>query len=220
MTTPMRVIAYVRVSTENQADKGHSLEAQRDQIESYVKTYGYVLVDVVVDAGVSASSLDRPGLRTALSALDEGRADALLVTKLDRLTRSVRDLGTLVERYFIQRFHLMSVGEHVDTSSAGGRLVLNVLMSVAQWEREAAAERTVQVMKHLKTQGKFTGGWPQYGYYADEEGTLREEPEEQAIILRAKALREEGLSLRGIAAQLPANRNGRTFDPKQIERML
>lgn len=91
--------------------------------------------------------------------LRAGQADAILVVKLDRLTRSVRDLGELVERYFATgRWALLSVSEQIDTRSAAGRLVLNVLASVAQWERETTGERTSAAMQHKASQREFIGG--------------------------------------------------------------
>src|ERR1700722_6247794 len=97
---PTRTIAYLRVSTDKQADRGVSLDAQRAKVEAYASLYDLELVEVIVDAGASAKTLDRPGLSKALGMLKTGQADALLVVKLDRLTRSVRDLCELVERYF------------------------------------------------------------------------------------------------------------------------
>src|SRR6267142_2448116 len=97
---PTRTIAYLRVSTDKQADRGVSLDAQRAKLKAYAELYELDLVDVVVDAGQSAKSLDRPGLQRALGMLKAGEAEALLVVKLDRLTRSVVDLGRVVERYF------------------------------------------------------------------------------------------------------------------------
>ncbi len=135
---PTRTIAYLRVSSDKQADRGVSLDAQRAKLKAYAELYELDLVDVVVDAGLSAKSLDRPGLQRALGMLKAGDAEALLVVRLDRLTRSVVDLGTLVERYIAPgKAALLSVGEQIDTRSAAGRLVLNVLASVSQWEREA-----------------------------------------------------------------------------------
>src|SRR5690606_26004464 len=90
-----RVVAYVRVSTDKQASDGNSLDAQRAKLEAYAAAFGLEVVALEVDAGVSAKSLDRPALQRALAMLDAGEADGLLVTKLDRLTRSVRDLCEL-----------------------------------------------------------------------------------------------------------------------------
>ena len=125
---------------------------------AYAQLYDLEVSEVIVDTGESAKSLDRPGLQRALAMLKAGEADALLVVKLDRLTRSVRDLGHLVEKYFAPgKAALLSVGEQIDTRSAAGRLVLNVLASVSQWEREAIGERTATAMQHKASQGDTPG---------------------------------------------------------------
>ena len=131
----MKALGYLRVPTDKQVDTGASIEAQRSRIRQYCELYGFTLTRVVEDAGESASTLGRPGLAGALRALEAGEADALVVDKLDRLTRSVRDLDLLINGLF-QRFTLVSVAEQIDTSSPSGRLVLNVLASVSQWERK------------------------------------------------------------------------------------
>jgi len=217
------VIGYVRVSTEKQADEGVSLAAQRAKIEAYALAMELELVAIVEDAGISAKSLDRPGLRSALAMLDAGRASALLVVKLDRLTRSVRDLGDLVERYFASRCSLLSLSDAIDTRTAAGRLVLNVLVSVAQWEREATGERTREAMRHKASRGEFTGGRAPYGYAVGAGGELVAVESEQAVLRVVAELRAAGLSLRGIAAELDRaglrSRAGKAFDAKQIERM-
>jgi DNA invertase Pin-like site-specific DNA recombinase len=150
------VLGYIRVSTEAQADGGVSLGAQRERLTAYAIAMDLQLVDIVEDAGVSAKSLARPGLQSALGRLEKGEASGLLVTKLDRLTRSVRDLGDLVQGYFGTKNSLLSVGDAIDTRSAAGRLVLNVLTSVAEWEREAGAERIREALSHVKNRAS---GW-------------------------------------------------------------
>lgn len=221
-----RTIAYLRVSTDKQADTGVSLDAQRAKVLAYASLYDLELVEIIEDAGASAKTLDREGLHRALSLLDAGEADALLVVKLDRLTRSVRDLGALLDRYFDDKkgAALMSVGEQIDTRSAGGRLVLNVLMSVAQWEREAIGERTRVALQHKKAQGQRVGGIP-YGYQLADDGVqLVEHEGEQLVLSGTRKLRAAGLSLRAIAAELDKrglrNRAGRTFGPSTIKRVL
>lgn len=220
-----RTVAYLRVSTDKQAESGVSIDAQRAKVAAYASLYDLDLVDVIVDAAVSAKSLDRPGLEQALAMLDEGHADALLVVKLDRLTRSVRDLGDLVDRYFASgRWALLSVSEQIDTRSAAGRLVLNVLASVAQWEREAIGERTSAALDHMRRQGQRVGGIP-YGYGLDEDDVhLVEVVAEQVVIAVARELREAGLSLRAVARELAArgfkSRTGRVFAATQIQRMV
>jgi len=212
------------VSTDKQADAGQSLDAQRAKLEAYAGLYELELVEVVVDAGASAKSLDRPGLARALAMLKSGQADALVVVKLDRLTRSVRDLGVLVETYFASgKAALLSVSEQIDTRSAGGRLVLNILASVSQWEREAASERTSAVMKHMASLGEYTGGRAPYGYRV-EAGALVEVEAEQAALAAARKAHAAGLSLRTIARELEAHgftsRTGKAFAPTQVARLV
>lgn len=220
-----RCVAYVRVSTTKQADEGVSLEAQRAKLEAYAALYDLAIVDLVVDAGQSAKTLDRPGLQRALASLRTGKADALLVVKLDRLTRSVRDLGTLIDSYFAPgKAALLSVSEQIDTRSAGGRLVLNVLASVSQWEREAIGERTSAAMQHMRTEGQYTGGRAPYGYRLAEDGTLIEDEAEQGVIARVRDARDRGLSLRAIVAELEragiVGRTGRPLAVTQVQRIV
>jgi DNA invertase Pin-like site-specific DNA recombinase len=223
--TRTRTIAYLRVSTDKQADRGVSLDAQRAKVQAYAELYDLELVEVVVDAGASAKTLDRPGLGKALAMLRTGKAEALLVVKLDRLTRSVRDLGDLVAGPFAPgRAALLSVSEQIDTRSAAGRLVLNVLASVSQWEREAIGERTSAAMQHMAACGEFTGGEAPYGYAIGADGKLAEIAEEQAVIREARRIRSAGLSLRATARELDAaglrSRSGRAFAATQIRRMI
>ena len=136
--------------------------------------------------------------------LEQPHADALVVVKLDRLTRSVRDLGHLLDRYFATgQWALMSVSENIDTRSAAGRLVLNVLASVAQWEREATGERTRAALALKRQRGEYTGGRPPYGWRLAADGsTLEPYPPQQQVIADAHNARDGGMSLREVAHHL------------------
>jgi len=193
-----KVIAYIRVSTDKQADQGHSLLAQQEKVNAYASLYDLDIIDYVIETG-SAKNLNREGLQGALAQIKSGNAEALIVVKLDRLTRSVADLGYLVETYF-HKAGLLSVSEQIDTRSAAGRLVLNVLASVSQWEREAIGERTSAVRQSMKANGLYCGGSVPYGQMLVS-GELVNNPNEQAIIARAKALKASGHSLRAIATK-------------------
>jgi len=223
------VIGYVRVSTEQQADGGVSIDTQREKLRAYATAMDLTLVETIEDAGVSAKSVDRPGLQRALSALEHGEATGLLVTKLDRLTRSVRDLGDLVETYFASRFALLSVSDSIDTRTAAGRLVLNVLTSVAQWEREAAGERTRDALAHLRSSGIRLGGeamgWRR-AEATDADGRrlvegIDEERETVAMILFHS---RNGRSLRAICAELTEagrrTKKGGRWSPKVVRAIL
>ncbi len=218
----------MRVSTEDQAREGVSLAAQRAKLEAYAVAMDLELAAVREDAGLSAKSLDRPGLRAALADLREGRADALLVAKLDRLTRSVRDLGDLLEGYF-KRFGLLSIADAVDTRTAGGRLVLHVLASVSQWEREAIGERTSDALQHLKRTGVRLGGealgWRRLeDEDADGHKVVEVDPRERATAARIAELRRSGASLRVICARLAAEgratKRGGKWAPATVAKVL
>jgi site-specific DNA recombinase len=225
-TERTRTVAYVRVSTEKQADEGVSLDAQRAKLAAYATAMDLDLVAVEVDAGLSAKTLDRPALQRSLAMLKGGKADAILVVKLDRLTRSVRDLSDLVETYFADgRWTLLSVSDAIDTRSAAGRLVLNVLASVGQWEREATGERTAAAMAYKAERGEYCGGRAPYGYRVAADGVRLEPVEtEQAVLVEARRLRGACLSLRMVAAELDRqgmrSRTGRIFLPAQIANMV
>lgn len=201
-----RAVGYVRVSTDAQARDGVSLDAQEAKIRAYAALYDIELVGIESDAA-SASTMKRDGLTRALAALSRGQADTLIVAKLDRLTRSVRDLDALLTRYFAPGRHVLaSIGEQVDTATATGRMVLNVLMSVAQWEREIVAERTQEALRHKRKAGERMGQIP-YGYRAVGDGKrIEPDPEEQAVVARIREWRASGQSLRGIVERLNAER--------------
>lgn len=195
----MKAIGYIRVSTEEQATQGVSLDAQKAKLEAYAGLYDIELVDIIIDAGQSAKSLDRPGLQKALGMLDSGEVEAMVIVKLDRLTRSVKDLDWLLENYFADKFSLMSVSEQVDTRTASGRLVLNVLMSVAQWERETIGERTSAALQHKKAQGEHIGGVG-FGYQVT--GKKLAKTKEHKTVELIQQLRDEGKTLQAIADHL------------------
>ncbi len=170
----MRLVGYVRVSTEEQARDGYGLGAQEHAIRSWCEAMGHELVAVYSDAGASGKSLVRPELDMACAAIAVPRdvgthralgmvealrcpADGLVVAKLDRLTRSVRDFCELVSRFEDAGKALVSVRDSLDTTSASGRLVANIMVSVAQWERETISERTKLGMAEAKRRGVHVG---------------------------------------------------------------
>ena len=216
----MKVIGYARVSTDEQGASGLGLEAQAVKLRAYCELYGHDLVELVTEAA-SGKNLRRPGLQGALANIRAGKADGLLVAKLDRLTRSVRDMGELLEQHF-QAAHLLVVAEQVDTSSAGGRLVLNVLMSVAQWEREAIAERTKDALKAKRSRGEKTGGGVPFGYDVAA-GKLVENQAEQRALRLIESLRAKGYGYHRIAGQLNADgiltKTGRTWTPPMVRQV-
>jgi DNA invertase Pin-like site-specific DNA recombinase len=207
----MKAIGYVRVSTEKQADFGVSLEAQTEKVRAMAVVQGAELVDVIVDAGESAKSLNRPGMGKLLSLVDSGAVDTVIIAKLDRLTRSVADLAELLKRFERRGVSLVSVADSLDTRSAAGRLVLNIMVSVSQWEREAIGERTRDAMHRKRANGERVGTVP-FGYQVAADGMrLEVAPAEQAIIGRIRELKGAGFTVRAIADEL----NARGFNTRR-----
>jgi site-specific DNA recombinase len=201
----LAAVGYVRVSTERQADTGVSLEAQTEKVRAMAVVQGVELVDVIVDAGESAKSLHRPGMARLLALVDAGAVQTVIIAKLDRLTRSVADLADLLKRFERRHVSLVSVADALDTRTAAGRLVLNIMVSVSQWEREAIGERTRDAMRHKRANGERVGTLP-YGYRLDTSGErLEPEPAERAVAELIGRLRAEGRSFRAIAEALNAS---------------
>lgn len=155
----MRVIGYIRVSTDEQALSGLGLDAQQSAIETEVERRGWELVGVVSDAAVSAkrSPADRPGFSEVLEALQSGTVDAVVVSKLDRLTRSLSDFAGLLDRSVSEDWGVVALDVDVDTTTATGRLVAHVMASVSEWERGVISERTKAALGELKAKGRRLG---------------------------------------------------------------
>jgi site-specific DNA recombinase len=223
----IKAVGYIRVSTDEQSASGHSLGAQREKLTAYAALYEIELVEIIEDAGESAKSLNRPGLQRALQMLKSKQVDGLLIAKLDRLTRSVSDWQTLIDGFFGEKAgkSLFSVADSIDTRSSAGRLVLNVLLSVAQWEREAIGERTKDALHHKKQKNERTGGIPFGKTLSDDGSTLIDNREELVSLSLMKQLRGEGQTLREIAKELEIrgvkNKAGRSrWIHSQVQKLL
>jgi DNA invertase Pin-like site-specific DNA recombinase len=153
----MQVIGYVRVSTDEQADKGSGLEAQRKAIASECDRRGWRLVDVSEDAGYSARNLKRPGIQAALDRLEQGEVDGLVVAKLDRLSRSMLDFAGVMDRAQRQGWALVALDCAVDTTSPAGEAMAHVLATFAQFERRLIGQRTKEALAVKRSQGVRLG---------------------------------------------------------------
>jgi len=216
-------IGYIRVSTEGQAMDGVSLDAQRAKIEAWCALNDYTLEAVHVDAGVSGQRVEnRPGLQAALA--DSRKGSALVIYSLSRLARSTKDTIEVSERLAKADTDLVSLSEKIDTTTAAGKMVFRMLAVLAEFERDPISERTMTAMQFKKTQGERVGAVP-YGFDLADNGVhLLSNPDEQAVIAQAKALRTRGASLRKIAAELQRRgfkaRKGGVFQSEQIRRMV
>jgi len=193
-----RAVSYTRVSTREQSEDGQSLENQREKIDAYCKAKDYDLVGSFTDSGASAKDLDRDGLQSLIREIKADSIDVVVIYKLDRLTRSVKDLGRLIDDIFgSEGVALASVKDSFDTTTANGRMVMNLLATVAQWERETVAERTKDALQHKRDKGEWTGRVP-FGFRINEEGELEEDPEEIEKIQKIKRAKRRGRSYREI----------------------
>lgn len=205
MEKKLKAIGYVRVSTEEQAASGLSIEAQEAKIRQYCQLNDLELVRIYCDAGVSGKSLNRPMVQEALRALHTKEAQTLVVLKLDRLSRSTRDILDLADLCQKEEWCLASLSEKLDTCSASGRLVLSVLASMVQFEREQGVERTRLALQAKRSRGELVGEVPVGFRLADDKKTLLPDEREQAAITKIKVLRErKNLSFGAIATVLNA----------------
>ncbi len=187
----MKVIAYTRVSTAEQASSGAGLDAQRAAIAAEVGRRGWELVRIEEDAGASGKRIDRRlALARALAAVDKGEAEALVVAKLDRLSRSLVDFAGLMERGRKKGWALVALDLGVDTTTPAGEMMANVLASFAQYERRLIGQRTRDALVIKRAQGVRLG-------------RPRTLPED--VRARIVAEREAGRSLRAIALGLDAD---------------
>jgi DNA invertase Pin-like site-specific DNA recombinase len=185
--TGTRVVAVTRVSTAEQADSGLGLAAQRAAIDAAAVARSWEVVASFEDAGVSGSTLDRPGIRAAIEVLERGEAAALVVAKLDRLSRSMLDFATLVERARRRGWAIVALDLGVDTSTPAGEMLSSVLMSFAQYERRLVGQRTRDALAAKKAQGAKLG-------------RPRNVPDD--VLARIVDLRNQGLSFDKVARQL------------------
>lgn len=217
----MDVIGYCRVSTEDQAESGHSLGQQRELLQAYCALHGHRLIDTIVDEGISAGVPlhKRPGGARLIAQVRAGHG--VLVTRLDRLFRSVLDglrfFEDVAER---QGIAVHSVSELIDTSTPAGVMALQIQLVAAQFERGMAAVRATECNTALRKQGRVYGGIP-YGCVRVGDELMRDPSTwciRESIVRRREA---DGWPLREIATELrargtPSPSGSRTWSPSTI----
>lgn len=153
----MRAIGYCRVSTTEQGDSKAGLEAQERTIRDEVAHRGWDLVDLRADVASGKSLRHRPELGRTLRDLQSGKADALVVAKLDRLSRSVLDFASVMETAQQEKWSLVVLDLGVDTTSTNGKLIAHIMIALAQWERELIGDRTRNALRAVKARGTQLG---------------------------------------------------------------
>lgn len=206
---PPKAIGYCRVSTGEQVNSGAGLDAQRAALQAEADRRGWSL-ELIVEDGLSAKDLNRPELMTALARLDAGMADVLMVSKLDRLSRSVKDFGGLLERASKKKWSVLCLDLGVDTTTPVGEFTANVVVSASQYERRLIGQRTKDALAAKKAAGVRLGR------------PRLLPPEVVAGIVRAKAA---GGSLAGIARDLtaqgvPTAQGGKRWYPSTVAAVL
>ena len=199
---PRQAFAYARVSTEDQADEGLGIAAQLDVARAAIAERDWVLVGEVVDAAVGGSVAPerRPALGPALEALDvAGAAAALVVARLDRVTRSLLAWAELVERSRRRGWAIVAVAEGFDLSTDSGELTAGLLASVAQYERRLIGARTREAMAAAKARGARFGR------------PIEHSPEARRIVgeMRAGGATLQEIADRLVAEEIPTPRGGR-----------
>jgi site-specific DNA recombinase len=168
-TKPVRCAIYTRKSTEEGLDKEFtSLDAQRESAEAYIKSQaalGWVCLPTRYDdGGFTGGNMERPALKRLLADIERGKLDLVLTNKVDRLSRSLLDFARMMAIFEAHEVSFVSVTQQFNTATSMGRLVLNVLLSFAQFEREIISERTRDKIAAARRKGKWAGGMPLLGY--------------------------------------------------------
>jgi DNA invertase Pin-like site-specific DNA recombinase len=200
-----RMILYTRVSTDEQHN---GIPAQMADLERAAEYSSWRIVEAIADKGASGKDLNRPGLRRALELIAGGDADGLAVAKLDRLSRSVVDAGAIAEWFEAAGARLVALDLNVDTSTPTGRMMLNLMATLGQWERETIGQRTRDALAAVRAAGKPTG-----------RPAVADSPELADRILE---LRAAGDTFQAIADELnadgiPTLRGGRCWRPSSVQ---
>lgn len=209
MADKVRALGYIRVSTDEQADSGAGLSAQRRALRAEAKRRGWHL-ELVEDAGYSGKDLNRPALADALDRLDRRRADVLVVSKLDRLSRSVRDFGGLLDRAGKRGWSVVCLDLGVDTTTPVGEFTANVVASASQYERRLIGQRTRDALAERRAAGVVLG---------------RPRVLPVDVVARIVSEHRAGLSMRRIAGGLtadgvPTARGGAAWSSSSVQAVL
>ena len=206
----LRTVGYIRVSTSEQAEKGISLANQKQKIKAYAEVKDLDLIGIISDKGISGKNLNRPGINEIINLINKGKIDAVVVYKLDRLTRNTKDLLYLFDDLFTKKDVMFySLNENIDTSTAMGKFFLTLMGAMGQMERDLIGERTKDVLAKLKKDGRRLGcpDKPPLGFMLNkrikaEMVNLVEVPEDIIKVKTIFRMRTEKQSLSNIGKQV------------------
>ncbi len=236
----VRCAVYTRKSSDEGLDQSfNSLDAQRESAESFIASRrheGWVCVpERYDDGGYSGGTTNRPALQRLLADIEAGRVDVIVVYKIDRLSRSLADFCRLAERFEKRGVSFVSITQQLDSSTSSGRLMLHMLLSFAQFERELASERTRDKIALARKRGKWAGGRPLLGYDIDR-GNCRlvvneteavqvrtvfaEYIERQSLNRTVEALAARGITNKRWTTKAGQVMGGRAFDKAALSLLL
>ncbi|AHN22729.1 recombinase family protein [Lysinibacillus varians] len=206
----MTVGIYIRVSTEEQANEGYSISAQRERLKAFCIAQNWQEHKFYVDEGISGRDTNRPQLKKLMKDIKDGHIKVLLVYRLDRLTRSVRDLHKILDELDRVNCIFRSATEIYDTSTAMGRMFITIVAAIAEWESANLGERVVMGQIEKARQGEWAAQ-PPYGFYKDEHHKLHIHQEQiEAVKIMVQKVRE-GMSFRQLALYM----NSTQYKPKR-----
>jgi site-specific DNA recombinase len=197
----MKAAIYTRVSTPGQAINGESLDMQKERLIEYVKNHDWELYKAYEDGGFSGKDTDRPGFQSMMSDVQQSKFDILLVYKIDRLSRSILDFHTTMKILQEHNISFVSLTQQFDTSTSMGRLMLNILVDFANFEREINVDRAIDSFLNRFYKGLHSGQTP-YGYIRENGNNLVIDAEQAEKIKKAFTLANQGLATRAIAKEL------------------
>jgi len=234
----VRCAIYTRKSTEEGLEQEYnSLDAQRDAGEAYIKSQqheGWVcLPSQYDDGGFTGANMDRPAMRRLLADIEAGKIDCVVVYKVDRLSRSLLDFARIMETFDRQNVSFVSVTQAFNTASSMGRLILNVLLSFAQFEREMISERTRDKIAATRRKGKWSGGMPILGYTVVQTKLVVDEDEAervrqifqmylkfQSLLAVVKELNSRGGRTKRWTTRKGSVRGGRLFNKNSLYQLV
>jgi DNA invertase Pin-like site-specific DNA recombinase len=231
MTTAKRCAIYTRKSSEEGLDQDfNSLDAQREACEAYIlsqKHEGWIcLCEMYDDGGISGGTLERPALKRLLDDIAAGRVDAVVVYKVDRLTRSLGDFAKIVDAFDTHSVSFVSVTQAFNTTTSMGRLTLNMLLSFAQFEREVTGERIRDKIAASKKKGLWMGGTVPLGYDVNERKLVVNDAEAETVRhiyrryvdLGSVRVLKEALDRDGIVSKMRIDKHGKKSGGKPLAR--
>ena len=234
----LRCAVYTRKSSEEGLDQEYnSVDSQRDAGHAYIasqRAEGWIpVVDDYDDPAFYGGNMERPGLRRLMADIEVGKVDIVVVYKIDRLTRSLADFSKMVEVFERQGVSFVSVTQQFNTTTSMGRLMLNVLLSFAQFEREVTGERIRDKIAASKRKGKWVGGVPSLGYDVVNRKLVSNDAEAEVVrrmftdyprvgstTMFVQQLRHEGVTTKSWVAQSGNDRVGKLIDKSALYKIL